>query len=324
VRLAFELVLLLLCLLLTAAYAGGETAFYTVSRVRVDMESRRGQRGSQLVQHLLVRGPALVGVFVIGLNLAVELLIWRAEGLGRALGLSELSIQAGLTLVLTPLIFFFGELLPKDLFRRRPHFFLRLAAPLFALSQVLFWPLERLLRMLSVGLAKLLRLPARSLSIVRGREAVLGFLREGARGGALPAHAEQIARNVLKLRSIQVARAMVPWKAVEVLPAAAGQEELYRRVSRSPHTRLPVVSSKGEVQGYVHQLDVLGDGPTVPVLGHLRELVELSAHLPVDRALARLRTSGQRIAIVGTRTAPRGLLTLKDLVEEISGDLAGW
>jgi CBS domain containing-hemolysin-like protein len=60
------------------------------------------------------------------------------------------------------------------------------------------------------------------------------------------------------------------------------------------------------------------------VLAHLRPIVSLPAQLPVDRALARLRASGSRLAIVGPLDAPAGLLTLKDLVEEISGDLAGW
>jgi CBS domain containing-hemolysin-like protein len=62
----------------------------------------------------------------------------------------------------------------------------------------------------------------------------------------------------------------------------------------------------------------------VPVLDHLRELVHFPAHTLVDRALGRLRLSGQRLAIVGSLEKPIGLLTLKDLVEEISGDLAGW
>jgi CBS domain containing-hemolysin-like protein len=45
---------------------------------------------------------------------------------------------------------------------------------------------------------------------------------------------------------------------------------------------------------------------------------------PVDRALARLRSGGQRLAVVGTSERPEGLVTLKDVLEEISGDLAGW
>ena len=106
--------------------------------------------------------------------------------------------------------------------------------------------------------------------------------------------------------------------------ARRSQAELYTVLARAPYTRLPVVGERGVLLGYVHQLDVLGAGPGVPVLDHLRPLVELPPHTPVDRALARLRGAGQRLAIVGTRERPEGLLTLKDLVEEISGDLAGW
>jgi CBS domain containing-hemolysin-like protein len=74
----------------------------------------------------------------------------------------------------------------------------------------------------------------------------------------------------------------------------------------------------------VHQLDVLGGGPGEPVLEHLREVGALAPGIAVDRALARLRASGQRLAIVGDPGRPLGIVTLKDLLEEISGDLAGW
>jgi CBS domain containing-hemolysin-like protein len=50
----------------------------------------------------------------------------------------------------------------------------------------------------------------------------------------------------------------------------------------------------------------------------------LAPGTPVDRALTELRIRGQRAAVVGTPQAPRGLVTLKDLLEEISGDLGTW
>jgi CBS domain containing-hemolysin-like protein len=37
-----------------------------------------------------------------------------------------------------------------------------------------------------------------------------------------------------------------------------------------------------------------------------------------------MRASGQRLAVVGSLAEPLGLLTLKDLVEEISGELGDW
>ena len=69
----------------------------------------------------------------------------------------------------------------------------------------------------------------------------LGFLREGTESGAIPRHAEEMARNVLLLRSIPVERCMVAWKDVARLDAAASRAAGYATVAASVHTRIPVV-----------------------------------------------------------------------------------
>lgn len=319
-----ELAGLLACLFAVALFAGGETALYSISRVRVEMEARQERLLPRLLRRLLGDEVAFLVVLLIGENLFVELATFQSEHLAEGLRLPRYVIEIGLPLVLTPVFFFFCEALPKELFRRRPHALLTGFAAFYALARVLFWPLERLIGLVSAVAAKALGLRPELAATVGGREAVRRLLRESAQAGDLPPQAEQIAQNVLKLRSIQVERAMVPWTRVARLDARKSQAELYTQVARSTYTRLPVVGAKGELQGYVHQLDVLGAGPGVAVLDHLRSLAELPPHTPVDRALARLRSAGQRLAVVGTRERPVGLLTLKDLVEEISGDLAGW
>jgi CBS domain containing-hemolysin-like protein len=232
--------------------------------------------------------------------------------------------QILLALVLTPVVFFFGEALPKDLFRRRPHALLSITAPFIIVARVVFWPLARVLSFLTALITRALGYEPRLLSVVRGREMVLRFLRESTETGAIVPQAEALARNVLKLRSIPVERAMVPWKNVLVLGTEAGEAELRRLVAASPYTRLPALDPRGVVVGYLHQLDVLRSGQASSVLEHLRPVITLAPDTPVDRALARLRLAGQRLAVVGSPERPVGLLTLKDLVEEISGDLSGW
>ncbi|MFO1009366.1 MAG: CNNM domain-containing protein [Planctomycetota bacterium] len=322
--LGLEIVGLIACLIALACFAGGETALYSISRVRVEMEARQNRLFPRLLRRLLSDDVALLVVLLIGNTLAVELLTFQSEHLAELLHLPETVAELALPLVLTPIVFLFGEALPKELFRRRPHAFLTPVTPFLYLARIVFWPLERLLGSIARGAARLLGLKAELVAVVSGRETVRRLLRESALAGELPPQAEQIAQNVLKLRTIRVERAMVPWSRVGALDARKSQAELYTNVARSPYTRLPVHGPKGELLGYVHQLDVLGAGPGVQVLDHLRPLVELPPHTPVDQALARLRAAGQRLAIVGTRERPEGLLTLKDLVEEISGDLAGW
>jgi putative hemolysin len=319
-----EALVIAACLLGVAVFSGSETASYAISRVRVDLEARQHSLRSRLARTLLADPTTLLIVVLLGNMLLVELGTWVAESRATSLGLPRWAVELVIAIWLTPLFFFFGDLLPKELARRRPHQFLVGCAPLLSLAGLLLWPFERLLRFLTWLVTRLFSVPVRDLSTHRGREGLLKLLSEGRLSGALPPQAEALAQNVLKLRSTPVARAMVPWERVRQLPSTSSNAELYAQVASSPFTRLPVVGPDGLVQGYLHQLDVLGDGPEEPVLEALLEIIELDPELPVDRALSRLRTRGQRLAVVGTRAAPLGLVTLKDLVEEISGELAAW
>ncbi len=321
--LALEILIGLLFLVGTAIFAGAETAFYRISRVRLEMEARAGSRAAQIVQRLGHDRTQLVIVFVLGVNVCVEGLTWLASHSLAERGFSDTAIDLVLTFVLVPIVFFTAELLPKDIFRRRPHATLWMTAPIVEAVRLLLWPLVQVLAVVARAAARAVgggTLDAGA----QGREALLGFLREGAESGAILGNAEVMARNVLKLRSIPVERCMVSWENVVRLEADADGLVQYRAVAASVHTRILVQREGDAVLGYVHQLDVLGDGEGCPVLDRIRPVAEMPPDLPVDRALARLRAAGQRLALVGTRAAPLGIVTLKDLLEEISGDLARW
>jgi len=276
-----------------------------------------------VVRRLLRDEPALLITILIGNNLALEL----AGHFGDEL-LADAGLEGGLrallvTLVLMPVLFLLGEALPKELFRRRPHGLTYPAAPFVYASRWVYWPLERTLRGLSAVLERLFGLGSGRVVTAGGQERVMTLLAEGRRLGALHARAEVLARNALKLRSTPIARAMVPWERVQRLERERPAEELFERLRASRFTRLPVVDDTGRFLGYVHQREVLAAGPGAAVLDHLRSMPVLSAETPVDRALLTLRGGGHRAAVVGREEAPEGLVTLKDLVEEISGDLVG-
>ena len=321
---ALEVLMLCACVLASAIYSGSETALYSLSRARVDLEARAGSFRAGLVRRLLEADAAVLVTILIGNNLVLEYATHQGENLLHVAGVPDSLLTLTAALVLTPLLFFAGELLPKDLFRQRPHTLLGLTAPVVWFSRWAFWPLERLLSGLSALLERALGLEPRGLVRLRGREALLGLFEEGARGGLLHHHAGELAQNVLRLRTTPVSRVMVPWKRVACLDADQPAQRLAKRAASSAHSRLPVVEPSGRVVGYLHQLDVLAGLPSVEPLGHLRTLVAVPPETPVDRALAKLRASGQRVALVGTAEAPVGLVSLKDLVEEISGELAGW
>lgn len=317
------LALLGLCVLASGVCSGGETGLYSLSRARVEAGvGAARQRSAEIIQRLLRDETGLLVTLLVANNMVNQAAAYLGETLVARYGVAAAWRELVAVAFLTPPLFLFGELLPKDLFRRRPHALVGLVAPGIAAVKVVLWPLTAPLRWLTLVASRVLGQDAEELVRVQGREAVMELVREqqGARQQAV----EVMARNVLELRSRRVDRVMVPWKRVEVLPADASAADARRRLGSSNFTRLPVVDAQGSARGYVHQLEALAAGEDVPLERLMRPLMALDPATPLDRALALLRQAGQRTALVGTAASPAGLVTLKDLVEEISGELERW
>ncbi|MBI5435434.1 MAG: DUF21 domain-containing protein [Planctomycetes bacterium] len=313
---------LCVCVFVSAVLSGAETGLYALSRTRVEAEARAGARSARWIEFLLRDDARLLITLLFATALVDEAATSAGLLLFEPLGLPGAWHEVVVSLALTPVLLFFGGILPKDLFRRRPHALVGRVAPAVAGINVLLLPFVWPLRVAVGALFKAMSLHEHELARVSGREAVIELLRE--RDEELTPELERMARKVLELRSVPVEQVMVPWKKVDVVRAESGPAELRGRLERSGYSRLPVVEDGGAVVGYVHQLEVLAAGTSAGVQEHLRPLTALPPGLSIDRALARLRKSGQRMAVVGTLGRPLGLVTLKDLVEEISGELYRW
>lgn len=319
------IVLVLLLLFgLSAVFSGSETGFYSVSPLRLESEAESGNRASLMIKRLLRNESGLLITILIGNNLAIELVTLYSEHHLDGLGwLPREWIDLTLMLVLTPTLFLFAELLPKDLFRRRPFTLLQWTVWPMVFFYILFWPLMVILRLFGQGVQKLLGVEDQALYRVRGRERVFEVLEEGSRRGTLEARAEKMARNALGLQALQVTDVMTPWERVERLELDGRDLDPRTRIAHAHHSRLPVVKA-GKVVGYAHQLEILAGKEDFDPKKHLHKFLCLDAETSVQAALSRLSTFGKRAALVGSPLEPLGLVSLKDLAERISGDLAGW
>jgi putative hemolysin len=308
-------------LFLSAVFSGAETGVYSVSRVRLEAEAQEGRRSARLLSRLLRDDAGLLITLLIGNNLVLELMTLLTEASVSRSSLPAYAHELATTVFLTPLVFLFGELVPKDLFRRRPHSLLAGVAPLISVFRWLASPLAYPLVLVSVGLERLLGLRQEDFARILRREEMVEVLAESRRTGSLAPHAEELAHNVLILRHTPISRVAIPWEKVEWIDHDRPPAEVRAAVARSGFTRLPLFGTgpdrKRAVLGYLHQLDVLG-APQAPLEQHLRPLIELAPDLPLDRAVARLQAAGQRLAVVGTLRAPKGLLSLMDLLATLA------
>jgi putative hemolysin len=113
-----------------------------------------------------------------------------------------------------------------------------------------------------------------------------------------------------------------------MLPADATPERLRALIRDRDYSRFPVYEGEpSRVIGLVHAMDVLtrpdADQATLPSL--LKPIARLSPRMSVAEALFELQRRHQAMGVV-TDEADRatGIVTVKDLVEEVVGKLEAW
>jgi len=155
---------------------------------------------------------------------------------------------------------------------------------------------------------------------------VVGLLQEGGAYGALTLEQTRIIDRVMNLANVHVGSIMVPRRKVATIPYTATAEQFRSVVQARPYSRLPVVGKEPRrILGVVTVHHVLADEEGFSIERHLRPPLHVSANTSTAAALLKLQQGEAAMAIV---TDPRrgwvGIITLKDVVEEIFGGLAAW
>lgn len=148
------------------------------------------------------------------------------------------------------------------------------------------------------------------------------LLKEGTGGGLLSAEQAGLLDRALNLRTRCVRDEMIPWNAVRTIKVDADMATRCAAIE-SPWTRLPVIDSDGGVLGAVSIID-MGLSPDEAVEALQGGVEQLAADVPVAQALVRLRRGPSVLGIVEDGGRPIGLVTAKDLVEALTGELAAW
>lgn len=321
----------LVSMALSALYSGLETGVYCLDPLKLQLRSESGGRLTAWLRTMLARRERLLVVLLIGNNVANYGTTAAAAILLTTM--FDVGDQGGelLTAVLlTPVLFVVGEMVPKNLFQRFADTLVYRWLWLLRGSQILF----RVIGLVAVvgtftdWVARLGRRGAGPADVLGAREQLHAILRETAASGLLSGYQAQIAENVLNVGQVTVAQVMTPLRHAQMVPHDATAAQFRTRAVDSRHSRWPVYRSdrRDDIIGVLHVDEVLLAGDDHWNLdAHVREPLLLPGDTGAMPALARLQRSRQAIGIVvDAQDRAIGIVTLKDLVEEIVGELEAW
>ncbi len=335
-----DLLLIVFLTLLNGLFAMSELAIASSRRARLAAMEETGDSGAGAALRLMDRptqflSTVQVGITSIGmLNGIVGEAAFSgpvAQWLG-SLGLSDkVASFAATALVVTTITFttiIFGELVPKRIGQMFPEPVARwIAKPMTWLATVAK-PFVALLSLCTLAVLKLLRIDESHGRAVTAEE-ISASLAEGVDAGLIEKHEHQMVRNVFHLDDRSLTSLMVPRGDIEWLDADLTVKEALDYVAAQgesgAHSWYAVChNSLDEVIGVISaaRLIELGHQSSERLESHTQPAVFVPETLSAMELLEQLRAkSGRMVFVVDEYGVVQGLMTPRDLLEAITGEL---
>ena len=316
-------------LLLSAFFAGSETALTASSRASMARLEKQGNKRAGIVNRLLEQRERLLGALLFGNN-AVNI---AASALATGVLLTWFG-HAGVlyaTVVMTIIVVVFSEVLPKTAAFNAPD---RIA---LAVARPMYW-FVKLFGPVLMAVEALVRWLLKQIGMTVGEDQEVLSAREELRGAVDLLHSEgdvetldrDMFGGVLDLRELVVSDVMIHRTGMITLNADDSSEDLVNAVIASPVTRLPLWRGNPEnIVGILHVKDLLralhavdGDAAKVDIAALMTPPWFVPDMRPVSEQLKAFRRRKTQIALVVDEYGEvEGLVTLEDILEEIVGDI---
>ena len=271
-------------LLLSAFFSGSETGFYRVTRVRLAIEALSGNRMSQALLWLSSQPTLFVATALVGNNLANYIVsLSVVMGTQRMYPSGSTLVDVMGPIVIAPVVFLFGELLPKKLFYEAPNRLLKRCAPPLLFCTILFAPISALLWIFGRVLQVLTKASPQQLRVRLARRELTQLIAEGQEAGILKPIQRSLAQAMLAVAAQPVRNFAASSGRVVRVTTTMTKSDVLRIAQRHERTLLPVEDpkQKRKLVGYFRVVDLYMDN---------------SAQLPTPLPLVPLRESQSCLA----------------------------
>ena len=318
-----RLVLVVVCLVLSAFFSSSETALTTVNLIRIRNLADNGDKAAAWVlkarrDQSKMLGAILIGNNVVNLSASSMLTVLVTDVFGsQAVGAA--------TGVLTLLVLLFGEITPKTIATLEAEKNALRFARVICLLMTILTPVIFVVNLLSGGVLRLLGVDPNKPTDRITEDELRTIVEVGHEKGVIESEEKEMINNVFDLGDSVARDIMVPRIDMSFVDVEASYEELMEIFRRDHYTRLPVYEDNTDnVIGIINMKDLilLEDRAAFSVRDYLRQPLFTFESKKLSELMIEMRKTSNNIVIVlDEYGATAGLITLEDILEEIVGDI---
>ncbi|MEJ2289444.1 MAG: hemolysin family protein [Deinococcales bacterium] len=327
-----QIALLAVLLILSGLMSGSETALTALGEWKIRQLREDGLDPTGAFA-LLERQPTrFITTLLIGNNLvniaAASLITQIAIQTAQSYGFGESLAVGYATGITTLLVLIFGEITPKSIAVHHAVGFSRaVIRPVYVMSIVLY-PIGLAFAWITGTVLRLFRLEPSGNPLLTENELRL-MLRSAEESGVIEAQEEEMIKGIIDLEETVVREVMTPRVDVGAIHEDASMMELLRLTTEHGYSRLPVYGETiDNIRGFVYARDLLPYLARPEALEETRvaDLMTPPQYVPETLSILNLmrdmRIRKNHMAIVVDEFGgTAGIVTLEDIIEEITGEI---
>ena len=318
-----HIIIIVVCVFLSAYFSATETAFSTFNRIRVKNMAEKGNKRATLVMKLSDDYDSLISAILIGNNI-VNIL---ASSMGALVFTNLIKDNSELasavnTAVLTVVILILGEISPKSIAKNHPESFALFSAPIINIVRVIFFPLIFVFNAWQKLLAKIFK---KTDDQGMTEEELISIIEEAEEDGDIDKEESDLIKSAIEFGDLEVGDIFTPRIDITALPVGSTKDEVAKTFSESGYSRLPVYDGDiDNIVGILYYKDfyTVAYKTNVPLHEIIKPVIYVAKAQPVNELMKELQEKQLHLAVVTDEFgSTAGIVTLEDILEEIVGEI---
>lgn len=309
-------------IVLSMIFSASESAFLSISKLRVRFLRERKNRRAERTGRLLDNNERLINTLLVAntiVNIALSAVLTTVS-----VGLFGTAGVGIATAVVTVLLLIFGEITPKTIASRHPEPFAFTFAFLITVLEKLLAPLVAFFSLITRLTLRLCGVQVSRPKVSFTEEEIKTFIDVGQETGVLETSEKNMMRSVFRFTDLDARKIMVPRRNITAISDKTTYSEVIRLARRTKLSRFPVYTDDiDHIIGVLYLKDLLlkdADDKNFSVRSAMRPPLFILETKRMTSIQQMLRENRQSLAIVlDEYSGTYGILTSEDIQREIFG-----
>jgi putative hemolysin len=313
--------IMVVCLIAEGFFSGSEIGVISADRMKLRHQAAKGSAGAKLALEMLQKPEWLLSTTLVGTNIAVVLNTTMATALMLELfgpGSSWMAV-----VLVAPLIWVFGEIVPKSIFQQRANIITPKAIFALRLFSYLFYPILMVFSFLARLLGRLLGGKSGSANPFTLREEIKTMMQMSSSDGDIEPIEQEMIRRLFNFGETTAHEVMMPLIDVTMVERDVTCREARKIAIAHSHARIPVYQNRVDrIVGVLDTLELLGVEADEPIKPFIKEVTYVPAGKGIQEILLDMRkTREQVMVVVDEFGGAEGIVTIEDILEEVVQDI---